>query len=118
MVPFWNDDTQRTNLISNPLPGQAPRIFLSALLTPDWCRDSCKIIIDASQMVFWSSRDTASQAAVILDIAYHCLYIRIYPSVGSSDATPEVAFHADRGRWEVELEGAMPMVDLFKIASR
>lgn len=26
-----------------------------------------------------------------------------------------VAFHADRGRWEVELEGAMPMVDLFKI---
>eukprot|EP00913_Durusdinium_trenchii_P018393 g17278.t1 len=26
-----------------------------------------------------------------------------------------VCFHEERGRWEVELEGAMPMVDLFKV---
>ena len=48
------------------------------------------------------------------------LLIIVYQNLSASDSgiTPEVAFHADRGRWEVELEGAMPMVDLFKIASR
>ena len=28
----------------------------------------------------------------------------------------QVAFHEDRGRWEVHLEGALPMIDLFKVA--
>lgn len=27
----------------------------------------------------------------------------------------QVSFHRDRGRWEVELKGLMPMVDLFKV---
>ena len=85
VLEWWRP---RTNLMSDLTPGQAPTIFLSVLLTPDWRKDLFKVIIEASQMVFWSSRHMGSRAwfndyyikytwlivvGVFLDIAYHCL---------------------------------------------
>ena len=58
-----------------------------------------------------------SDMILILDETHQSYSISSRVTRPLPTATFQVGFHAERGRWEVELQGAMPMVDLFKVVA-